>query len=351
MDRLADYDYELPTELIASHPAERRDQARLLVVHRDSGRIEHRSIADLPEYLRPGDALVLNDTRVLPARLFGVRTATGGKWEGLFLRLTDQGDWQLLSQTKGKLQPGETVTISPAYVPDSPLKLDLVLKEKQDDGIWTATPQSSKSHIELLQQFGALPLPPYIKKTLANETDDERYQTTYGVHPGSVAAPTAGLHFTPELLDRCRAAGAETHTVTLHVGIGTFRPITAEKLDEHIMHAEWCELSDAVATKLRNAKESRGRVVAVGTTSVRTLESAARSGTIQQFCGETNLFIRPPYEFRAVDVLLTNFHLPKSSLLVLVSTFAGRELIRAAYAEAIRENYRFFSYGDAMLLV
>ncbi len=351
MDRVSDYDYELPPELIASVPAPRRDDARLLVVHRESGRLEHRSVRDLPELLHPGDALVLNDTRVLPARIFGERSQTGGKWEGLFLKTDPNGNWILLGQTKGKPQPGESVDVHKAHAPQDPERLRLTLLTRDEEGIWTARPESAETHVALLERFGTMPLPPYLHKPLAGPEDFSRYQTTYAAQPGSVAAPTAGLHFTPELLQRCRDAGVSRERVTLHVGLGTFRPMSVEHLSQHAMHSEWCELAPETAERLRRVKGAGGRIVAVGTTSVRTLESAAAAGDLQPFCGETRLFIRPPYQFRAVDALLTNFHLPRSTLLVLVSALAGRELIRDAYAAAIRERYRFYSYGDAMLIL
>lgn len=351
MDRLSDYDYELPSELIASEPALRREDARLLVVHRDPGKFEHRTIRDLPEYLLAGDAIVLNDSKVLPARLFGTRTATGGKWEGLFLSADPEGNWRLLTQTKGKLQPGETITVHKAHAPEDPETIVLTLLKRGEEGKWTVRPESDASHIELLEKFGTMPLPPYMKKPIAAAQDRVRYQTTFADRPGSVAAPTAGLHFTPELLAQCSRREVQIEKVTLHVGIGTFRPIQVEHLDKHVMHSEWCELTADTAARLNEIKGSGRRIVAVGTTSVRTLESAGASEKLASFSGHTDLFIRPPYEFRIVDALVTNFHLPQSSLLVLVSTFAGRELVREAYQTAIREKYRFYSYGDAMLIL
>jgi S-adenosylmethionine:tRNA ribosyltransferase-isomerase len=351
MDRLSDYDYDLPGELIAAEPAAQREDARLLVIHRATGRLEHRTIRELPEYLAAGDALVLNDTKVLPARLFGTRTSTGGKWEGLFLSLDAEGRWRLLTQTKGKLQRGETITVRPAHDPGAGDAFLLSLEGRGEGGIWIAAAPPGSSHLELLERFGTMPLPPYLKKPIAGQQDRIRYQTTFARHPGSVAAPTAGLHFTPELLDACARRDVHIERVTLHVGIGTFRPIQVERLAEHTMHAEWCDLSASAADRLDRARRQGGRIVAVGTTSVRTLESAAASGTLAPFTGQTELFIRPPYEFHAVDALLTNFHLPRSSLLVLVSAFTGRELVREAYHTAIRERYRFYSYGDAMLIL
>jgi S-adenosylmethionine:tRNA ribosyltransferase-isomerase len=351
MDDLNLYEYWLPPELIAKEPLPRRDAARLLVVDRRSGTIAHRRVADLPEILKRGDRLVLNDTRVVPARLVGFRTATGGRWEGLYLRALPCGQWQLIGQSGGKLQSGEAITVVPAHRRDSDDTLNLSLLHCDSEGVWTAQPSSSEPSFDLLQRFGTVPLPPYIGRKLGSESDWERYQTAYARNPGAVAAPTAGLHFTPELLEACAARGIERSFVTLHVGIGTFRPITVDRLSEHAMHAEWCELPAAVCADLNQTRAGGGRVVAVGTTTVRTLESASRGGGLRPWKGETDLFIRPPYEFKAVDCLLTNFHLPRSTLLVLVSAFAGLDLIRRAYETAVRERYRFYSYGDAMLMM
>ena len=350
MDELSNYDYVLPEELIAAEPCKQRDESRLLVVDRDSGELRHATVRDLPELLQAGDCLVLNDTRVIPARLFGRRAATGGKWEGLFLGCSDAGTWRLLGRCRGKPSAGERITIIRAHDDGSGEEFSLTLLAQEPDGIWVAQPEPGADALEVLGRFGTVPLPPYIRRKLATSLDWERYQTTFARRPGAVAAPTAGLHFTPELLAACRRRGIGQVYVTLHVGIGTFRPITAEKLSEHRMHAEWCELPAGVVERLAAVRERGGRIVAVGTTAVRTLESAAQSGRLQPWRGETDLFIRPPYRFRAVDCLLTNFHLPRSTLLVLVSALAGTDLIKRAYAAAIRENYRFYSYGDAMLI-
>jgi S-adenosylmethionine:tRNA ribosyltransferase-isomerase len=351
MNDLAAYDYELPDDLIATEPLPRRDASRLLVVDRRTGRLEHRSIADLPEILRPGDRLVLNDTRVVPARLFGVRKATGGKWAGLFLEVDSAGHWRLIGHSGGKLRAGETLAIAPAHRPESSERLELTLLDCDAEGIWTARAPSGQTAVALLEQFGTVPLPPYIHRKLGAGLDWERYQTAFARRPGAVAAPTAGLHFTPDLLERCEQRGIERAFVTLHVGIGTFRPISVERLSEHSMHEEWCELSADTCDQLNQTRAAGGRIVAVGTTTVRTLETAFRDGSFAPWCGSTNLFIRPPYQFGGVDCLLTNFHLPRSTLLVLVSTLAGLDLMRQAYATAVRERYRFFSYGDAMLIL
>lgn len=348
-DDLAAYDYDLPPELIAAEPAARRDEARLLIVDRSKGTLSHGTVGDLPRLLAPGDLLVLNDTRVVPARLRGVREATGGKWEGLFLRADEAGLWELLGQTRGRLQEGETILISAPSSDGPPLRVTLL--SRGEEGVWHARPENNIHAFDLLERYGEVPLPPYIRKGVAGDADRTRYQTVYARARGSVAAPTAGLHFTEDLLAACERRGIGRAFVTLHVGIGTFRPVTAERLSEHVMHSEWGELSASTAEAIDETKTRGSRVVAVGTTSVRVLESAAAPGEVRAFRGETNLFIRPPYRFRAVDVLLTNFHLPRSTLLVLVSALAGRDLIRRAYAEAIRERYRFFSYGDAMLIL
>lgn len=350
-DDLETYSYDLPEELIAKEPAAQRDAARLMVLNRAKRTIKHHSIADLPTLLRSGDCLVLNDTKVVPARLMGYRTETGGRWEGLFLRQLDNGCWQLMGQTRGHLQPGETITLQSIHRGAAEPPLTLRLREKDSEGLWTAMPDLSTPVFELLQRYGTMPLPPYMEQSIARDFDRDRYQTTFAEHPGSVAAPTAGLHFTPELLERCQQAGIDHTRVTLHVGIGTFRPISAPRLSEHRMHSEWCTVSAMTAARLNEVRRSGGRVVAVGTTSVRTLESAAQAGSVSSWSGETRLFLKPPCKFQAVDCLLTNFHLPKSTLLVLVCAMAGTDFIKEAYRTAVAEKYRFFSYGDAMLIL
>ncbi|MBX3436808.1 MAG: tRNA preQ1(34) S-adenosylmethionine ribosyltransferase-isomerase QueA [Planctomycetaceae bacterium] len=349
LDDPSSFDYDLPPELIADRPLPERDASRLLVLNRRSGDISHRSFRDFPSLLRPQDLLVLNETKVIPAKLAGVRTATGGRWEGLFLGVTEAGAWRIIGQTRGKLQPGESITLEPPHATDT-ARLLLTLQERTDDGEWTATVEEHAAAFTLLDRFGTVPLPPYIERESPTEDDRMRYQTTYARAPGAVAAPTAGLHFTPEILDRCSAQGARLATVTLHVGIGTFRPISSSRLSEHRMHHEWCELPSGTVEAIEATRAADGRVVAVGTTTVRTLESAAAQGPLAPFSGATNLFIRPPYQFKVVDALLTNFHLPRSTLLVLLSAFAGRDPVLAAYQEAIAARYRFFSYGDAMFV-
>lgn len=351
MHKLSDYDYDLPEELLAKHPPEQREDARLLVVNRQDRSLTDHSIVDLPTLLSSGDCMVLNDTRVIPARLFGVRTNTGGKWEGLFLDAPARHQWRLIGETRGRLQPGESLTLHPAHDPDSTETLLLELLSRDEEGVWTVRPVSDAEPEQLLEQFGTMPLPPYIGRRIANDEDRTRYQTTFAREPGAVAAPTAGLHLTPDLLQRCRAAQIDHQFVTLHVGIGTFRPVSASQLDDHVMHSERCELKAETAARLNDVRAAGGRVIAIGTTTVRTLESAARGGTLTAFSGETDIFIRPPHQFQAIDGLLTNFHLPRSTLLMLVSAFADVKLIRAAYAHAISQRYRFYSYGDAMLIV
>jgi len=350
-DELATYDYELPDGLIARRPPPSRDEARLMVVDRAAGSVQHRFVRELPELLARGDCLVLNDTRVVPARLLGCRARTGGKWEGLFLERTEGGLWRILSQCRGKLQPGETVEIRPAHEPQAAERLVLELAAREDEGVWQARPTREVDPWAALERFGTVPLPPYIHRDLALPEDFERYQTVYARMRGSIAAPTAGLHFTPELLARCRQNGIDQTFVTLHVGMGTFRPIVADCLDNHRMHSEWCEVGAATVACLGRTRERGSKTIAVGTTTARTLESAARQGPLAPWRGTTDLFIRPPYHFRVLDGLLTNFHLPRSTLLVLVCALAGRELIFHAYEEAIRLQYRFFSYGDAMLIL
>jgi S-adenosylmethionine:tRNA ribosyltransferase-isomerase len=355
-ESINEYDYHLPAELIAQHPLPDRAEARLMVVDRSSGTISHRHVADLPELLRAEDALVVNDTRVVPAKLTGCREKTGGRWDGLFLDANSQGHWRVLSKTRGKLQSGERVVL---HDNDGGDAIALVMLTKLEEGAWATKPvESFGDHLpverpldEIMKQVGRVPLPHYIRDGNMMAEDVSRYQTIYARHDGAVAAPTAGLHFTPDLMKTIVGMGVMVTTVTLHVGIGTFKPIQVEDIDTHNMHAEWCKLREEVVERLRDRRENGGRIVAVGTTSVRTLESAAQDGTLAPFQGETSIFIKPGHKFLATDAMMTNFHLPKSSLLVMVSAFAGKELIRRAYAEAIEKQYRFFSYGDAMLIL
>lgn len=348
MSDLQEYDYDLPDELIAQSPVERRDNSRLMVVDRKRGAIEHALVRDLPTFLKSTDTMVVNNTRVVPARLVGHRISTGGKWQGLFLKHDTSGLWEVLSKTRGKIHPGERVRLMMADGTDG---VELEMVARLEGGAWAVKPMSQDDWHDVLDLHGRVPLPPYIRSGEMVDEDRDRYQTVYASTPGAVAAPTAGLHFTPALLEDIEAKISAIESVTLHVGIGTFRPVSVESFQEHKMHHEWCELTAECAERLRTVRNSGSRIMAVGTTTVRTLESASRSGELQELSGETDLFIYPPYEFTSVDLMMTNFHLPKSTLLVLVSAFAGKELIREAYAKAIEERYRFFSYGDAMLLM
>ncbi len=364
LDHLDAWQFPLPAELIASRPTASRDDARLLVVDRQQNLVTHSQIRELPKWLQPNDLLIFNNTKVLPARLFGFRTSTRGRWEGLFVEEVSPGCWHLLSETRGRLMPGETITVIPAYeqrtaadgdfsgtVPQK--SLILTLMEKRVDGGWLVSTPDLRSSLETLEEFGSLPLPPYMGRKLADADDQDRYQTQFASEPGAVAAPTAGLHFTESLLNECRRKRVGSAELTLHVGIGTFRPINTDRLSEHHMHEEWCRLPMSTSNRIAAAKADGGRVVAVGTTSIRTLESAAIAGGVPlvPWEGRTRLFIRPGYKFQSVDCLLTNFHLPGSTLLVLVAALAGYDLMIEAYRQAIAERYRFYSYGDAMLIL
>ncbi|HVC97849.1 MAG TPA: tRNA preQ1(34) S-adenosylmethionine ribosyltransferase-isomerase QueA [Pirellulales bacterium] len=342
------FDYELPRNLIAQRPLPRRSDARLMVVDRADGSLAHRSVRDLPDLLRPGDCLVINDTRVLCARLIGKRSQTGGRWEGLFLSTDVEGHWRVLSKARGKLAPGEPITLINRLSDDD---VTLRLIEKLPGGVWIAHPESDQTAFELLDRVGRVPLPHYIRGGEMVEDDRQRYQTVYARHLGSVAAPTAGLHFTDDLLARLVERGVTPVRLTLHVGLDTFRPIGTATLAEHRMHKERGQIDRAAVEQIARARAAGGRVVAVGTTTVRLLETAGASGELAPWSGETDLFIRPPYQFKVVDTLLTNFHLPRTTLLVLVRTFGGDELLTRAYDAAIEEKYRFYSYGDAMLIL
>ena len=345
----ADFDYALPPELIAQEPAARRDAARLLVLRRATGAWEHRGIADLPELLAPGDLLVLNNTRVRPARLFARKAATGGRVELLFLEETAPGEWAALLRAHHRPRPGDRLLLDAAGAA-------AVVVAEGERGAARLRVEAGVDLPALLDREGQTPLPPYIRRKEVSleraAADRERYQTIYASRPGAVAAPTAGLHFTPELFARLDARGVARAEVTLHVGPGTFRPVTTERVEEHRMDAEAWELPAATVDAIAAARARGGRVAAVGSTSVRTLESAAaRPEGFGPGAGRTDLFIAPPYAFRVVDALLTNFHLPRSTLLMMICAFAGRETVLRAYAEAVRERYRFFSYGDAMLIL
>ncbi len=348
---VSDYDFELPERLIAQTPLEDRTSSRLLVLHKDSGRTEHGTFTDLANHLKPGDTLVLNDTRVLPARLFGVKAETGAKVELLLLRRIEGDRWETLARPGKRITKGTTLHFgSDERKAGAPL-LAAIVEEEGEMGARVVRFEYEGIFNELLDRLGTMPLPPYIKETLE---DRERYQTVYAKHEGSAAAPTAGLHFTEEFLQSLRASGVNVCPITLHVGLGTFRPVSAETVEEHEMHAEWYSIGEESAAMLREAKASGSRIVAVGTTSARTLETLGnRFGNepVQACDGWTDIFIYPGYEFRLVDALLTNFHLPKSTLVMLVSALAGREATLAAYREAVAREYRFFSFGDAMFIV
>ena len=349
LDELALYDFDLPRELIAQEPPLHRTDARMMVIDRSSGSIQHASIRDLPSFMRAGDAIVVNDSRVIPARLVGFREKTKGRWEGLFLR-EENGLGQLLSKTRGSLQPGERILLRD---PEGRESQGLRVVSTTDDGNVLLVPDPKLPWLELLEQSGRIPLPPYIRDGQMTEQDRERYQTVYARSPGSVAAPTAGLHLTEDLLQKIRQAGVALVSITLHVGLGTFRPVSAKRLDDHKMHSEYAQIAANVVRRLQASKSEGGRILAVGTTSVRTLESAALqgNGSLIEWAGQTDLFIRPGFRFQAVDRLLTNFHLPRSTLLVLVSSLAGRELMLEAYRKAFEERYRFFSYCYCMLIL
>ena len=336
-----DFYYELPEELIAQTPLEQRDASRLLVLDRVSGEINHRHFYDVIDYLKPGDCLVMNDSRVLPARLLGHRP-TGGAVEVLLLRDLGDKKWECLCKPGRKMQPGNEVIFGDG-------ELTATVLEVREDGNRVVEFHYEGIFLEVLERLGKMPLPPYIKAELSNQ---ERYQTVYSKEVGSAAAPTAGLHWTPELLEKAREKGVKLAFVTLHVGLGTFRPVKAEEISEHHMHAELCMLSQETADILNETKRAGGRVICVGTTSCRTLESLVNEdGTFEAKSKWTEIFIFPGYTFKAMDGLITNFHLPESTLVMLVSAFAGREHVLAAYEEAVRERYRFFSFGDAMCIL
>ena len=336
-----DFWYELPEELIAQTPLEQRDASRLLVLDRVSGEINHRHFYDVIDYLKPGDCLVMNDSRVLPARLLGHRP-TGGAVEVLLLRDLGDKKWECLCKPGRKMQPGNEVIFGDG-------ELTATVLEVREDGNRVVEFHYEGIFLEVLERLGKMPLPPYIKAELSNQ---ERYQTVYSKEVGSAAAPTAGLHWTPELLKKAREKGVKLAFVTLHVGLGTFRPVKAEEISEHHMHAELCMLSQETADILNETKRAGGRVICVGTTSCRTLESLVNEdGTFEAKSKWTDIFIFPGYTFKAMDGLITNFHLPESTLVMLVSAFAGREHVLTAYEEAVRERYRFFSFGDAMCIL
>ncbi len=335
-----DFWYELPEELIAQTPLQQRDASRLLVLNKENGALAHRHFYDILDYLNPGDCLVMNDSRVLPARLLGHRP-TGGAVEVLLLRDLGNKKWECLVKPGRKMQQGSDVIFGNG-------ELTATVTEVKEDGNRIVEFHYEGIFLEVLERLGKMPLPPYIKEELQ---DQERYQTVYSREVGSAAAPTAGLHFTQSLLHRARDKGVKTVFVTLHVGLGTFRPVKAEEISDHHMHAELCMISEEAAAVLNDTKSQGGRIICVGTTSCRTLESLAKEdGSFEASSKWTDIFIFPGYKFKAMDALITNFHLPESTLVMLVSAFAGRENVLHAYEEAVKERYRFFSFGDAMFL-
>ncbi len=340
--KTSDFYYELPEELIAQDPLENRSDSRLMVLDRETGEVSHRIFRDVIDYLNPGDCLVINDTKGIPARLIGSRPETGGKIEVLLLKRMENDVWETLVKPGRKMKVGDKVIFGDGLLTGE--VIDVVedgnrLVKFWYDGIFE----------EILDQLGQMPLPPYIKHQLKEK---ERYNTVYAIHDGSAAAPTAGLHFTPELLEAIREKGVEIASVTLHVGLGTFRPVKAEQITDHHMHSEFYQITEETAEKINRTKENGGRVICVGTTSCRTVESAgSEEGRLKACSGWTDIFIYPGYRFKVLDGLITNFHLPESTLVMLVSALAGREHILAAYEEAVREKYRFFSFGDAMLIL
>ena len=338
--KLSDFMYDLPEERIAQTPVEPRDHSRLMVIHRDTDQIEHKHFYDVIDYLNPGDVLVINDTRVIPARLYGERP-TGGACEVLLLRQLAPKKWETLVKPGKKLKPGAEIAFG-----DGRLRGRVL--ETTDVGGRIVEFECKGTFEAALDALGEMPLPPYIHEQLE---DRERYQTVYARHEGSAAAPTAGLHFTPELLNRIREKGIDVVPVLLHVGLGTFRPVKVENIEEHHMHSEYFEVTEDAAKRINAARERGGRIVAVGTTSVRTLESAAENGQLVAKRGETSIFIKPGYQYQMVDALITNFHLPGSTLMMLVSALYDREKIISAYELAVKEKYRFFSFGDAMLIL
>ncbi|MDO4746432.1 MAG: tRNA preQ1(34) S-adenosylmethionine ribosyltransferase-isomerase QueA [Bacillota bacterium] len=345
--RIDEFDYNLPEELIAQKPADKRDSSRLLVVHRADNTIEHKHFYDIIDYLKKGDCLVLNNSKVLPARLFGIKEGTGAKIEFLLIKRLEGDTWETMVKPGKRMKPGDSVVFC-----ESPL-LKAKVKDYGPDGTRIVEFEYEGIFMERLEEVGSMPLPPYIER--ASEDDDkDRYQTVYCAEEGSVAAPTAGLHFTDELLQKAKDKGVELAYVTLHVGIGTFRPVKCENIEEHSMHFEEYYISEEAAETINRAKREGRRVISVGTTSTRTIESAAdfKDGLWQVKAGgdSTGIFIYPGYDFKIIDSLITNFHLPKSTLLMLISALYNRERILEVYEEAIRERYRFFSYGDAMFI-
>ena len=339
--KVSDFNYELPEELISQHPYDKRDEARLMVLNRKDETIENKVFKDVIDYLNPGDCLVINNTKVIPARLYGKKD-TGANVEFLLLKRIEGDIWESIVRPGSKLKSGAKVIFG-----DGLLKATVL--EVLDNGNRKVEFEYNGIFNEILDQIGLMPLPPYI--TEATREDNEKYQTVYAKHDGSAAAPTAGLHFTEELLEKIKQKGVEIANVTLHVGIGTFRPVKVEKIEEHKMHSEHFYIKQEDVDKINNTKKNGGRIISVGTTSCRVLESVAdENGMLKEIEGDTSIFIYPGYKFKCIDGLITNFHLPESTLLMLVSALAGKEYILDVYKEAVKEKYRFFSFGDAMFI-
>ena len=338
--KVSDFNYELPEELIAQHPYDKRDEARLMILNREENKYEHKVFKDIIDYLKPGDCLVINNTKVLPARLYGKKD-TGANVEFLLLKRIEGDYWEAMVRPGNKLRPGAKVEFGNGL-----LKAEVL--EVLDGGNRKVKFEYEGIFNEILDQIGLMPLPPYIKETLKEK---DKYQTVYAKHDGSAAAPTAGLHFTEELLEEIKAKGIEVANVTLHVGIGTFRPVKVENIEEHSMHSEHYYIKKEDVEKINNAKRNGNRVIAVGTTSCRVLESVAdENGMMKEIESDTNIFIYPGYKFKCIDCLITNFHLPESTLIMLVSALAGKGFVMSAYEEAVKEKYKFFSFGDAMFI-
>ncbi|WP_106497037.1 tRNA preQ1(34) S-adenosylmethionine ribosyltransferase-isomerase QueA [Lentibacillus sp. Marseille-P4043] len=340
---IEDFDFDLPEELIAQTPLKDRTASRLLVLDREKNKIDHKHFADIKQYLNKGDCLVLNDTRVLPARLYGIKEDTGAKIEILLLHQQEKDNWEVLAKPAKKIKVGTELIFGDG-------KLKATCMDILDHGGRILEFHYEGIFYEVLDELGEMPLPPYIKEQLSEK---ERYQTVYAKEEGSAAAPTAGLHFTNDLLDEIRAMGVTIAFITLHVGLGTFRPVSVDNIDDHKMHSEFYHMTKETAETLTNIRENNGRIISVGTTSTRTLETIVRdnNGEFAEASGWTDIFIYPPYTFQAIDGLITNFHLPKSTLIMMVSALADRETILRAYDEAVKERYRFFSFGDAMLII
>ena len=339
--KVSDFNYDLPEELIAQVPIKKRDESRLMVLNRADKTIEHKVFKDILDYLQPGDCLVRNNTKVIPARLYGIKEDTGVNVEFLLLNRIDGDIWEVMVRPGRRLKQGVKVIFG-----DGILKAEIL--EQMDNGNRKVKFEYNGIFNEILDQIGLMPLPPYIKERLKEK---DRYQTVYAKYDGSAAAPTAGLHFTEELLEKIKAKGVEIANVTLHVGIGTFRPVKVDNIEEHNMHSEHYYIKQEDADKINNARKNGGRIISVGTTSCRVLESVAdENGFVKETEGDTSIFIYPGYKFKCIDCLITNFHLPESTLIMLVSTLAGKDFVMSAYEEAVKERYRFFSFGDAMFI-